>query len=310
MIKFFLEVSIMSKIIDELAQIQNLKLEQNVMLKKYTTFKVGGPADIFITPRTEQALKSLTRIINESEQSYFVLGKGSNIIVGDKGYDGVIIYTGQLDKIKVDNNTIVAQSGATLKDIAEIAQDHSLTGMEFASGIPGSLGGAVFMNAGAYGGEMNDIIQKVSAVDQKGQKKVMPKKELNLSYRSSIFQENEYIILDAFLELKKGKKENIRAKMDKLERKRKNKQPLEYPSAGSSFKRPEDHYTGPLIEKANMKGYQIGGAQVSEKHAGFIINKGNATAQDIIKLIQKIQKEVYAISGVKLKPEPKFLGKF
>jgi UDP-N-acetylmuramate dehydrogenase len=300
----------MSKIIDELAQIQNLKLEQNVMLKKYTTFKVGGPADIFITPRTEQALKSLTRIINESEQSYFVLGKGSNIIVGDKGYDGVIIYTGQLDKIKVDNNTIVAQSGATLKDIAEIAQDHSLTGMEFASGIPGSLGGAVFMNAGAYGGEMNDIIQKVSAVDQKGQKKVMPKKELNLSYRSSIFQENEYIILDAFLELKKGKKENIRAKMDKLERKRKNKQPLEYPSAGSSFKRPEDHYTGPLIEKANMKGYQIGGAQVSEKHAGFIINKGNATAQDIIKLIQKIQKEVYAISGVKLKPEPKFLGKF
>jgi UDP-N-acetylmuramate dehydrogenase len=300
----------MSKIIDELAQIQNLKLEQNVMLKKYTTFKVGGPADIFITPRTEQALKSLTRIINESEQSYFVLGKGSNIIVGDKGYNGVIIYTGQLDKIKVDNNTIVAQSGATLKDIAEIAQDHSLTGMEFASGIPGSLGGAVFMNAGAYGGEMNDIIQKVSAVDQKGQKKVMPKKELNLSYRSSIFQENEYIILDAFLELKKGKKENIRAKMDKLERKRKNKQPLEYPSAGSSFKRPEDHYTGPLIEKANMKGYQIGGAQVSEKHAGFIINKGNATAQDIIKLIQKIQKEVYAISGVKLKPEPKFLGKF
>lgn len=300
----------MSKIIDELAQIQNLKLEQNVMLKKYTTFKVGGPADIFITPRTEQALKSLTRIINESEQSYFVLGKGSNIIVGDKGYDGVIIYTGQLDKIKVDNNTIVAQSGATLKDIAEIAQDHSLTGMEFASGIPGSLGGAVFMNAGAYGGEMNDIIQKVSAVDQKGQKKVMPKKELNLSYRSSIFQENEYIILDAFLELKKGKKENIRAKMDKLERKRKTKQPLEYPSAGSSFKRPEDHYTGPLIEKANMKGYQIGGAQVSEKHAGFIINKGNATAQDIIKLIQKIQKEVYAISGVKLKPEPKFLGKF
>ena len=300
----------MSKIIEKLKQIQNLKVEENVMLKKYTTFKVGGPANIFVTPRTEQALINLTRIINETDQSYFVLGKGSNIIVGDKGYNGIIIYTGQLDKIKVDNNTIVAQSGATLKDIAEIAQDYSLTGMEFASGIPGTLGGAVFMNAGAYGGEMNDIIQKVSAVDQKGQKKVMPKKELNLSYRSSIFQENEYIILDAFLKLTKGNKDDIRAKMDKLERKRKNKQPLEYPSAGSSFKRPKDHYTGPLIEKANMKGYQIGGAQVSEKHAGFIVNKGNATAQDIVKLIQKIQKEVYAISGVKLKPEPKFLGKF
>ena len=300
----------MLKIIDKLKQIQSLKVEQNVMLKKYTTFKVGGPANIFVTPRTEQALIKLTRIINETDQSYFVLGKGSNIIVGDKGYNGIIIYTGQLDKIKVDNNTIVAQSGATLKDIAEIAQDYSLTGMEFASGIPGSLGGAVFMNAGAYGGEMNDIIQKVSAVDQKGQKKVMPKKELNLSYRSSIFQENEYIILNAFLKLTKRNKDDIRAKMDKLERKRKNKQPLEYPSAGSSFKRPKDHYTGPLIEKANMKGYQIGGAQVSEKHAGFIVNKGNATAQDIVKLIQKIQKEVYAISGVKLKPEPKFLGKF
>ena len=300
----------MSKIIEKLKQIQNLKVEENVMLKKYTTFKVGGPANIFVTPRTEQALMNLTQIINKTDQSYFVLGKGSNIIVGDKGYNGIIIYTGQLDKIKVDNNTIVAQSGATLKDIAEIAQDYSLTGMEFASGIPGTLGGAVFMNAGAYGGEMNDIIQKVSAVDQKGQKKVMPKKELNLSYRSSIFQENEYIILDAFLKLTKGNKDDIRAKMDKLERKRKNKQPLEYPSAGSSFKRPKDHYTGPLIEKANMKGYQIGGAQVSEKHAGFIVNKGNATAQDIVKLIQKIQKEVYAISGVKLKPEPKFLGKF
>ena len=300
----------MAKIIEKLKQIQNLKVEENVMLKKYTTFKVGGPANIFVTPRTKQALMNLTQIINETDQSYFVLGKGSNIIVGDKGYNGIIIYTGQLDKIKVDNNTIVAQSGATLKDIAEIAQDYSLTGMEFASGIPGSLGGAVFMNAGAYGGEMNDIIQKVSAVDQKGQKKVMPKKELNLSYRSSIFQENEYIILDAFLKLTKGNKDDIRAKMDKLERKRKNKQPLEYPSAGSSFKRPKDHYTGPLIEKANMKGYQIGGAQVSEKHAGFIVNKGNATAQDIVKLIQKIQKEVYAISGVKLKPEPKFLGKF
>ncbi len=300
----------MDKLLNNFGKIQGLNVKQNVPLKEYTTFQVGGPADIFITPKHEDALRDLTQLISEINKPYFILGKGSNIIVGDKGYRGIIIYTGHLDHINIEENEIKAQCGSTLKDIAETAKNHSLTGMEFASGIPGSLGGAVFMNAGAYGGEMNDIIKKVTAYDQNGNKKVMQKDELNLSYRDSVFQKKDYIIFDALLELQPGNKEKISAKMNKLNQKRKNKQPLEYPSAGSSFKRPANHYTGPLIEKANMKGYQIGGAQVSEKHAGFIINKGNATAKDIVKLIQKIQQEVYQISGVKLKPEPKFLGEF
>ncbi|SRR6056297_138082 len=300
----------MKNIIDRLNKIKDLKVKKNVPLKEYTTFNVGGPADIFLIPQNEDSLRELTKIINKVDKRHFVLGKGSNIIVGDKGYRGIIIYTGHLNEISVKGNKILAQSGATLKDIAEVAKENSLTGFEFASGIPGSLGGAVFMNAGAYGGEMNDVIKEVSAFDENGHKVVLPKNKLKLSYRNSIFQDNNYIIFDALLKLQKGKKDKIIAKMNELNQKRENKQPLEYPSAGSSFKRPEGHYTGPLIEKADMKGYQIGGAQVSKKHAGFIVNKGNATAKDIVTLIQKIQKEVYKISGVKLKPEPKFLGEF
>jgi UDP-N-acetylmuramate dehydrogenase len=300
----------MKKIINKLNKIDSLNVEENVPLKNYTTFKVGGPADIFLTPKNENALLELIKVIQDINTPYFVLGEGSNVIVGDKGYRGIIIYTGELDKVLAHENNIKAQSGATLKDITKIALENSLAGMEFACGIPGSLGGAVFMNAGAYGGEMNDIIINVSAVNNKGKKVILDKEELELSYRNSIFQEKNYIILDATMELNYGDKDQIKERMDVLNQKRQNKQPLEYPSAGSSFKRPENHYTGPLIEKAKMKGYQIGGAQVSEKHAGFIINKGDATAKDILNLIKKIQKEVYEISGVKLKPEPKFLGEF
>lgn len=300
----------MKKLIKNLNKIDNLNVEENILLKNYTTFKVGGPADLFLTPKNENALLELTKIIKDVNTPYFVLGEGSNVIVGDKGYRGIIIYTGELNKIMVNENNIKAQSGATLKDITKTAQKNSLTGMEFACGIPGSLGGAVFMNAGAYGGEMNDIIKNVSAVNNDGKKVILKKEELNLSYRNSIFQEKEYIILDATMKLNYGDKDQIKNRMEVLNQKRQNKQPLEYPSAGSSFKRPDNHYTGPLIEKAEMKGYQIGGAQVSEKHAGFIINKGDATAKDILNLIKKIQEEVYKISGVKLKPEPKFLGEF
>ncbi|MCF8001927.1 MAG: UDP-N-acetylmuramate dehydrogenase [Halanaerobiales bacterium] len=300
----------MKKIINKLKNIDNLDVEKDVPLKNYTTFKVGGPADLFLTPKDENALLELTKIIQDVETPHFILGAGSNVIVGDKGYRGIIIYTGELNKIFVNENNIKAQSGATLKNVTKKAQENSLTGMEFACGIPGSLGGAVFMNAGAYGGEMNDIIVNVSAVNNNGKKIILNKDELKLSYRNSVFQEKNYIILDATMKLSHGDKDQIKDKMEVLTQKRQNKQPLEYPSAGSSFKRPEDHYTGPLIEKANMKGYQIGGAQVSEKHAGFIINKGDATAKDILNLIKKIQEEVYKISGVKLKPEPKFLGEF
>ncbi len=300
----------MNEIINELKKIDHLNVKENILLKNYTTFKVGGPADLFLTPKNESALLALTKIIQNVDIPYFVLGKGSNVIVGDKGYRGIIIYMGELDKIIVDDNNIKAQSGVALKDIAKTAQKKSLTGMEFANGIPGSLGGAVFMNAGAYGGEMNDIIENVSAINSTGKKIILNKEELKLSYRNSIFQEKNYIVLDANIKLNYGDKDQIKEQMEVLNQKRKNKQPLEYPSAGSSFKRPQNHYTGPLIEKAEMKGYQIGGAQVSEKHAGFIINKDNATAKDILDLIKKVQEEVYKISGVKLKPEPKFLGDF
>lgn len=300
----------MNKYINEFNQIENLLVKRNVPLKKYTTFEVGGPADLFLIPQNSKALQRITKIIKANNLKYFVLGKGSNIIVGDKGYRGIIIYTGQLNNIEVLDNKIVAQSGATLKELSDIALKKSLTGIEFACGIPGSLGGAVFMNAGAYGGEMNDIIKKVTAVNDKGQKVTFKNKELNLSYRNSIFQDNNFIILKAVIQLKKGNQQEIKNQMDTLNNKREQKQPLEYPSAGSSFKRPEGYYTGPLIEKANMKGYQIGGAQVSKKHAGFIINKDNATAEDIINLIEKIQEEVYKISGVELEPEPRFLGEF
>jgi len=296
--------------INKLNHIENLSIKENVPLKDYTTMQVGGPADLFLTPKSEKALIKLIKLITNINKPYFVLGKGSNIIVGDKGYRGIIIYTGSFNKITFNNNNIIAQSGSTLKDLADIAQRHSLAGMEFASGIPGSLGGAIYMNAGAYGGEMKDIIKKVLILNNNGQKNMLKKNNLNLSYRNSIFHNKKYIILNALIELHKADKIQINKKMQKLNKKRKNKQPLEYPSAGSFFKRPDNHYTGPLIEKANMKGYQIGGAKVSEKHAGFIINTGDATAKDIIKLIQKIQKEVYALSGVKLKPEPKFIGQF
>src|SRR6056297_983675 len=311
MIKFFQEVNnIMDKYINQFNQIDDLLVKENVLLKNYTTFEVGGPADLFLIPQKVEALQKLTKIINNNDINYFVLGKGSNIIVGDKGYRGIIIYTGQLDKISVIDNRVVAQSGATLKNIADVALKNSLTGIEFACGIPGSLGGAVFMNAGAYGGEMNDVIKKVTAINSKGDQVSLDNKDLNLSYRNSIFQNSNYIIYDVVLKLENGNQQEIKKQMDKLNKKREQKQPLEYPSAGSSFKRPEGYYTGPLIEKANMKGYQIGGAQVSKKHAGFIINKDNATAKDIVNLIKKIQEEVYKISGVKLKPEPKFLGEF
>ena len=313
MIKFFQEVNnIMDKYINQFNQIDDLLVKENVLLKNYTTFEVGGPADLFLIPQKVEALQKLTKIINNNDINYFVLGKGSNIIVGDKGYRGIIIYTGQLDKISVIDNRVVAQSGATLKNIADVALKNSLTGIEFACGIPGSLGGAVFMNAGAYGGEMKDVIVKAQFVNQNGDLIELDKTELKLEYRTSILQKEnpDWAVADVTIELKKSKPDKIKAKMEELHHKRWSKQPMELPSAGSIFKRPEGHYTGALIEDAEMKGYQIGGAQVSTKHAGFIVNKDNASAEDIIRLIQKIKEEVYKISGVQLEVEPRFLGEF
>lgn len=265
-----------------------------------------------LKPQEIEAAQKLIPLIMKSKLPFFILGQGSNLIVSDKGYRGVIIYTGDLNDYQIKGESISAESGIELEEIADIALKNSLSGLEFASGIPGSLGGALYMNAGAYDGEMKDIITSALFVNQKGELLKLSKKELELDYRNSILQNKSlnYLALKVNLKLKKDKKANIKAKMEELHQKRWSKQPMELPSAGSIFKRPEGHYTGALIEKAGLKGYQIGGAQVSKKHAGFIVNKGDATAEDIIKLIEKIKDEIYKMSGVQLEVEPRFLGDF
>lgn len=297
---------------NKLEKINCLEIEKNKKLAEFASFKVGGPADLFLTPKNTAAVRKLMPLVCKSEIPYFILGKGSNLIISDKGYRGVIIYTGELNEYSVEKNIITAQSGLELKEIADIALQNSLSGFEFAAGIPGSLGGALFMNAGAYGGEMKDVITKAEFVNYKGKIMELSREELKLDYRTSILQQEnpDWIAVSVNLKLKEENKKKIKEKMDELHQRRWDKQPMDLPSAGSIFKRPPGHYTGPLIEKAKMKGYQIGGAQVSTKHAGFIVNKGNATSEDIVNLIEKVQEEVYKISGVQLKVEPRFLGEF
>ncbi|MFW6000725.1 MAG: UDP-N-acetylmuramate dehydrogenase [Halanaerobium sp.] len=296
----------------KLEKINCLKVEKNIKLKNFTSFKVGGPADLFLTPKNIIAVQQLMPLVERSDLPYFILGRGSNLIASDKGYRGIIIYTGKLNNYNIKNNIITAETGIELKELAEIALNESLSGLEFASGIPGSLGGALYMNAGAYNGEMKDIIKSAVFVNYQGKIIEKENKDLELNYRTSILQNknNGWFAVKVIISLKKDSKKNIKAKMEKLYQKRWNKQPMELPSAGSIFKRPPGHYTGALIEKSGLKGYQIGGAQVSNKHAGFIVNKENATAQDIINLIEKIKKEVYKNSGVQLEVEPRFLGEF
>lgn len=295
-----------------LKKINSVKVEKNVKLADYCSFKVGGPADLFITPKNIDSLKKIMPHIYKSDIPYFILGKGSNLIISDKGYRGIIIYTGQLDNYQIQDKIITAETGIELSELAEVAYQNSLSGFEFADGIPGSLGGALYMNAGAYGGEMKDVITRARLINQNGDIIILNKKELELSYRNSLLQKQKQklIAVDLSIELKPDQKVNIKAKMEELHQKRWSKQPMELPSAGSIFKRPADHYTGPLIEEAGLKGYQLGGAQVSSKHAGFIVNKGDATAEDILNLINKIKDEVYKISGVQLEVEPRFLGEF
>jgi len=297
---------------NKLEKINYLQVEKNKNLAEFASFKVGGPADLFLIPKKIEALQELMPLIIGSELPYFILGRGSNLIISDNGYRGIIIYTDSLNDYQIENNIITAECGLQLKEIADFAYKNSLSGFEFAAGIPGSLGGALYMNAGAYGGEMKDVIVKAQFVNHKGKLIELDNKKLNLAYRTSILQKEnpDWIAVTVTIKLKKSDKKTISNKMDELHQKRWSKQPMELPSAGSIFKRPPEHYTGPLIEDAGLKGFQIGGAQVSTKHAGFIVNKGNATAEDIVNLINKIKKEVYKISGVQLEVEPRFLGEF
>ena len=279
-------------------------------MKKHTTFRVGGPADVLVQP-DETALVAILALCRQYHVSYSFIGNGSNLLVGDKGIRGVVIeMTDPMGNIEVDGTKITAQAGAMLSKIANTAASNGLGGMEFAAGIPGSVGGAVVMNAGAYGGEMKDILTEVTVLDENNEVRVLKKEELELGYRTSIVAKKGYVVLSAKVELKKGDQTKIRERMNELKVQRTTKQPLEYPSAGSTFKRPEGYFAGKLIADAGLRGFQVGGAQVSEKHCGFVINKDNATAADIIELMRQVIERVQKEFGVELEPEVKKLGEF
>ena len=278
-------------------------------MSRHTTFRTGGPAEILVTPDFGQ-LPEVTAYCRAGQIPFLVIGNGSNLLCGDGGVDGVVIEIGKrMSDISVEGDLITAQSGALLSGIAAKAAAEGLTGFEFAAGIPGSIGGAVVMNAGAYGGEMKDVLVSVRVLTPEGEILTIPASELDLSYRHSVVPEKGYIILSAVLSLKKGEKEQIYAAMEELKRKRVEKQPLEYPSAGSTFKRPEGYFAGKLIEDAGLKGFRVGGAQVSEKHSGFVINRDHATAAEIRSLMEQVQQKVLEEFGVRLEPEVKFVGK-
>ena len=279
-------------------------------MKKHTTFRVGGPADVLVQP-DETALAAILALCRQYHVSYSFIGNGSNLLVGDKGIRGVVIeMTDPMGNIEVDGTKITAQAGAMLSKIANTAASNGLGGMEFAAGIPGSVGGAVVMNAGAYGGEMKDIIEKVYVLDENGAQLELDRDALDLGYRHSCIPEKKYIVTKVVLELVPRNEAEIRSEMKELNEKRAEKQPLQYPSAGSTFKRPEGYFPGKLIMDAGLRGYQVGGAQVSEKHCGFVINKGDATAADICQLMRDISDKVQAQFGVVLEPEVKMIGEF
>lgn len=279
-------------------------------MKKHTTFRVGGPADVLVQP-DETALAAILALCRRYHVSYSFIGNGSNLLVGDKGIRGVVIeMTDPMGNIEVDGTKITAQAGAMLSKIANTAASNGLGGMEFVAGIPGSVGGAVVMNAGAYGGEMKDIIEKVYVLDENGAQLELDRDALDLGYRHSCIPEKKYIVTKVVLELVPHDEVEIRSKMKDLNEKRAEKQPLQYPSAGSTFKRPEGYFAGKLIMDAGLRGYQVGGAQVSEKHCGFVINKGDATAADICQLMRDVSDKVQAQFGVVLEPEVKMIGEF
>lgn len=279
-------------------------------MKKHTTFRVGGPADVLVQP-DETALPAILALCRQYYVPYSFIGNGSNLLVGDKGIRGVVIeMTDPMGNIEVHGTKITAQAGAMLSKIANTAASNGLGGMEFAAGIPGSVGGAVVMNAGAYGGEMKDIIERVYVLDENGARLELDRDALDFGYRHSCIPDKKYIVTKVVLELVPRDEAEIRSEMKELNEKRAEKQPLQYPSAGSTFKRPEGYFAGKLIMDAGLRGYQVGGAQVSEKHCGFVINKGDATAADICQLMQDVSDKVQAQFGVVLEPEVKMIGEF
>lgn len=280
-------------------------------MKKHTSFKIGGNADCMVCVENEREIIDVTNYCKEKRIPYMIMGNGSNMLVGDKGIRGVVIkISSDMSKIKTDGNIIIAQSGVLLSRLANEALKNSLSGLEFAGGIPGTLGGGVFMNAGAYGGELRDVAERVRYVDENGDICTAQRSQLDFGYRKSMFSGRECVILSAEIILEKGNYDEIKAKMTDFAQRRSDKQPLSMPSAGSTFKRPEGYFAGKLIEDVGLKGFCIGGAAVSEKHSGFIVNKGGATAKDVLDLIEYVQKTVKEKFDVNLEPEVRLVGEF
>ena len=288
---------------------EGINVYTNESMKKHTTFRIGGNADYFLIPENTSELQSAIKICRANNIPYFILGNGSNILVSDKGIEGAVISTEKLNTIEVYEDTIYAQAGAKLSKTASIAAENSLSGFETLSGIPGTVGGAVFMNAGAYGGEIKDVALEVYAIDENGNEKTFSNSECNFGYRSSVFSSGEYIITGAKFRLRTKDKDEITAQMRDYAERRRDRQPLSFPSAGSTFKRPEGYFAGKLIQDSGLRGFSIGGAAVSEKHCGFVVNTGNATCSDVVNLIDYIKKCVYERFGVMLHEEVRIIGR-
>lgn len=285
---------------------ENVKIDEP--MKKHTSFKVGGPVDVLVTPETYDQVRKIIDLAKQNNIPYFVMGNGSNLLVKDGGIRGIIIKLCKLDKVTVEGENIVAQVGVLLSKISSLAAKNSLTGLEFASGIPGSVGGALTMNAGAYNGEISQVIENSLVIDRQGNLIRLSKEDLELGYRMSSILKHSYTVLEAVFKLKKGDSEKIYARIEDLGRRRREKQPLEYPSAGSTFKRPEGYFAAKLIEDSGLKGLHVGDAEVSQKHSGFIINKGNATAKDILNLIEIVEGTVKEKFNVDLHTEVMIIG--
>lgn len=286
---------------------------ENILLQEpmagHTTFRIGGPADCFVQLENEEQLKGIQRYLGQVEVPFFLLGNGSNLLVSDEGYRGVILQVGQkMNKIVVVGNQIIAQAGATMAQVARVAWENGLTGLEFASGIPGTIGGGVVMNAGAYGGELCQVVTMVKVVSKDGEILELDNETMEFGYRTSTIRNSGFTVIEVTFRLESGDKDAIKAKMDDLASRRREKQPLEYPSAGSTFKRPEGHFAGQLIMEAGLRGFQVGGARVSDKHCGFVINADNATAKDVRAVITQVQEQVKNKFNVDLETEVIYLG--
>ena len=290
-----------------------LRTEQfifNAPMKEYTTFKIGGIADVLIFPSSAADVSKILKLVKEFKLPCVILGNGSNVLVRDKGIRGVVVkFTEKFfGDIRCEGQRLTACAGAKLKDVSICAAEHGLTGMEFACGIPGNIGGAIFMNAGAYDGEMKNTVASVKAVNRNGELIEFSGSSLQLGYRHSIFQENGCAICEVELILQRGNVDDIKRKMEDFKQRRESKQPLDLPSAGSTFKRPKGHFAGTLIDKTGLKGLRVGGAMVSEKHAGFVVNTGGATANDVLTLIEEVKRRVCEAHGVTLSPEVRIIG--